>query len=358
MPQDTINVNLIENKVKLNDVGYYNPLLIYKSDCLSKGHFVLNITEFAESIASIGLVKEFSSDETQKKTAETQRTLLTNRFSSFFTSEGLRSVDFYIYQDIKEVVKFLQKHVHTFVVFLEEPSEDSLRSNCEALESLSRFVLLPTKSKDLPKGLKDKNAGKLDGVILVYVNDNDDLHLKFVSKYLHQASIFHSVNPYGITVKANPIYDASLISSLRKNNINFYSLLNETGRDGVLAFKEGVDLAGNAIDEAFTYHLLRTEATRELIRIWSRNNRQNSKLSQLKIGEGNNVYTAGLECLFKGFTDSGLIVSFSNIKLELKASSGLALNLSIRVKYNDSFKSVVLNISSDDINDYLKREVV
>ncbi|WLT67916.1 DUF787 family protein [Borrelia sp. RT1S] len=210
----------------------------------------------------------------------------------------------------------------------------------------------------MPKGLKDRSSSELDGLILVYVKDNDDLHLKFISQYLHQASIFHSVNPYGLTLKASPIYDASLISALRGNNINFYSLLNETGRDGVLAFKEGVDLAGNAIDEAFTYYLLRTEATRELIRIWSRNNRQNSKLSQLKVGDGNNAYTAGLECLFKGFTDAGLIVSFSDIKLELKASNGLALNLSIRVKYNDSFKSVVLDITSDDINDYLKREAV
>ncbi|UGQ16787.1 DUF787 family protein [Borrelia sp. RT5S] len=358
MPQDTIKVNLIENKVKLNNVGYYNPLLIYKSDCLSKGHFVLNISNYKESIASIELRQEYSSDETRKKTAETQRTLLAGKFSSLFASEGLRSVDLYIYQDIKEATKFLGEHVHTFVVFIEEPAEGSLKGDCEALRGLARFIVLPTKGKDLPKGLKDRSSSELDGVILVYVKDNDDLHLKFISQYLHQASIFHSVNPYGLTLKASPIYDASLISALRRNNINFYSLLNETGRDGVLAFKEGVDLAGNAIDEAFTYYLLRTEATRELIRIWSRNNRQNSKLSQLKVGDGNNAYTAGLECLFKGFTDAGLIVSFSDIKLELKASNGLALNLSIRVKYNDSFKSVVLDITSDDINDYLKREAV
>ncbi|AYE36827.1 hypothetical protein DB313_04835 (plasmid) [Borrelia turcica IST7] len=358
MPQDTINVNLIENKVKLNDVGYYNPLLIYKSDCLSEGHFVLNVSGFKDSIASLKLRQEISSDESRKKTAETQRTLLAKSFSALFASEGLKSVDFYIYKDIKEVAKYLREHVHTFVVFVDEVADDALKSDFEALEGLSKFMVLSTKSKDLPKELKDKNASELDGVILVYVGDNEHLHLKFVSKYLHQASIFHSVNPYGITLKANPIYDATLISSLRKNNINFYSLLNETGRDGVLAFKEGVDVAGNPIDEAFTYHLLKTEATRELIRIWSRNNRQNSKLSQLKVKEGNNAYTAGLECLFKGFRDAGLIVSFSDIKLELKASSGLALDLSIRVKYNDSFKSVILNISSDDINDYLKKEAV
>ncbi|WLT67915.1 DUF787 family protein [Borrelia sp. RT1S] len=151
MPQDTIKVNLIENKVKLNNVGYYNPLLIYKSDCLSKGHFVLNISNYKESIASIGLRQEYNSDETRKKTAETQRTLLAGKFSSLFASEGLRSVDLYIYQDIKEVTKFLDEHVHTFVVFIEEVAEGSLKSDCEALRGLLGLLYCQLRVRICPR---------------------------------------------------------------------------------------------------------------------------------------------------------------------------------------------------------------
>ncbi|WP_210376395.1 DUF787 family protein, partial [Borreliella burgdorferi] len=67
------------------------------------------------------------------------------------------------------------------------------------------------------------------------------------------------------------LVDDTVIGKLRTAKINFYSLLNETGLDGVPAFKEGVDLAGSAIDEQFTYHYIKNEAIIELIRIWNKN---------------------------------------------------------------------------------------
>ncbi|WP_445436440.1 DUF787 family protein [Candidatus Borreliella tachyglossi] len=356
MPQDTINVNLIDSAVKPNSISYCSPLLIYKSDVLSEGHLVLNTSSFKENIEELPKAKDLVSEDHQKaKIILEQKTFLATSCSDFFGEAGLGSLSLYIYKDIKNLVAYLEKHAHTFVVFVDKV-EETLKSDYEAIKALVQFSVFASKTKELPDFLKKKVASQRDGIIVVYVND-DNLHLKFISKYLHQASIFQSVNPYGITLKGNPIYDANLISALRKDNINFYSLLNETGRDGVLALKEGVDFAGNPIDEVFTYYVLKTEATRELIRIWNRNNRQNSKLSALNIEDGKpNAYTAGLECLFKEFKERGLIVSYGDIKLKIVTTNGLGLNLSIRVKYNDSFKSVVLNISSDDINDYLRGE--
>ncbi|AHH04015.1 Hypothetical protein BHY_1064 (plasmid) [Borrelia nietonii YOR] len=357
MPQDTINVNLIEDTVKLDSIGYYNPLLIYKSDVLSEGHFVLSVASFKETLESIEVKGEFKSDEDKIKLATTQREFLSKSFSDFFSEDGLKSFNFSIYKDKKFIVQFLKKNIHPFVVFV-EPVREMFKADYDAVKGFSKFVLFSTKFHRLPEFLEAIPVSQRDGAIFMYDSGNDNLHLKFAAKYLHEASIFHATNPYGITLRSKPIYDGTLINDLRRDNINFYSLLNETGHDGVLAFKEGVDCSGSPIDEAFTYYLLKNESTRELIRIWNRNNRQNSKLSQLKFADGRpNAYTAGLECLFKEFKERGLIVSFGDIKFGLKADNVLGLSLSIRIKYNDSFKSVVLNISSDDINDYLRREV-
>lgn len=133
------------------------------------------------------------------------------------------------------------------------------------------------------------------------------MHLKFISAYLHQASIFHSVNPYGMPLAAVPLLDDTAIGKLRDAKINFYSLLNETGLDGISAFKEGVGLSGKAIDELFTYHYIKNEAIVVFIRIWNKNNRQNSKLSALQLGGArDNAYTSAIECLVKKSIDRGL----------------------------------------------------
>ncbi|WP_024653714.1 DUF787 family protein [Borrelia persica] len=357
MPQDTINVNLIEDSVKLTSIGYYSPLLIYKSDVLSKGHFVLTGGSFQDTLTSIKVKDEVKVDEVKVKLATDQIEFLIKSSSDFFNEEGLKSFDLFIYKNIKDVVSFLKKNIYAFVVFVDTLKEN-FKSEWDLVKSFVKFVVFLTDLNRLPEFLEVLPLDQRDGVILIYDSGHDNLHLKFIAKYLYEASIFHSVNPYGMTLRSNPIYDPTLIDSLRRNNINFYSLLNETGRDGVFAFKEAVDCSSMPIDEAFTYYLLKNESTRELIRIWNHNNRQNSKLGELKFADGRpNAYTAGLECLFKEFKERGLVVSFSDIKFTLKKDNILGLNLSISVKYNDSFKSVVLNISSSDINDYLRREV-
>ncbi|APR65359.1 DUF787 family protein (plasmid) [Borrelia anserina] len=356
MPQDTISVNLIEDTVKLDSIGYYNPLLIYKSEVFKEGHFVLDVSSFRKTLESIEIKQKFKADEDKRKVASEEYEFLSASCSDFFAEGGLKSFDFFIYRDIKVVVEFLTKNIHPFVVFVNSLQENFAEA-CNLVKGIAKFVVFSTKLKILPEFLDVLPVSQRDGVILMYDSGSDNLHLKFIAKYLHEANIFHATNPYGMTLRSKPVYDATLISELRRNNINFYSLLNETGRDGVLAFKEGVDCAGRSIDEMFTYYLLKNEATRELIHIWNGNNRQNSKLSQLKFSDGKpNAYTAGLECLFKEFKERGLIVSFGDIKFGLKADNVLGLSLSIRIKYNDSFKSVVLNIGSDDINDYLRRE--
>ncbi|ASQ29661.1 hypothetical protein CDQ96_04445 (plasmid) [Borrelia miyamotoi] len=356
MPQDTISVNLIEDTIRLERIGYYNPLLIYKSDILSEGNFIFNISNFEESINSLAIRQDLESDA-KKSIAVSQREFLLASSNNFFEVGGLRAFNLCIYEDIGTVIEFLKKNIYPFVAFIDDIKED-FALDYNAIKSLTKFIVFSIKSKNLPNFLESMPPVQRDGIIIAYDKYNDNLHLKFTAKYLHEASIFHAVNPYGMTFKTKPIYDATLINELRKNNINFYSLLNETGRDGVLAFKEGVDLSGMPIDEAFTYYLLKNESTRELIRIWNSNNRQNSKLSQLRFKEGKfNAYTAGLECLFKEFKERGLIISFGDIRFKLKADDVLGLGLSIRIKYNDSFKSVILNINSDDIKDYLRKEI-
>ncbi|UPA12650.1 DUF787 family protein [Borrelia venezuelensis] len=358
MPQDTISVNLIEDTVRLHSIGYYNPLLIYKSEVLNEGHFVVSVSSSKETLKSVGIREEFEASAEHVNLAIVEREFLAQSFSDFFNSEGLRSFNLYLYKDINTIVEFLKKNIYPFVVFIEMLRE-IFKRDFDKISELTKFVVFSTNIDRLPEFIEVLPVSQRDKAILIYDSGEDNLHLKFMAKYLHEASIFHATNPYGMTLRAKPIYDATLISHLRRSNINFYSLLNETGRDGVLAFKEGVDCSGGPIDESFTYYLLKNESTRELIRIWNRNNRQNSKLSQLKFADGRpNAYTAGLECLFKEFKERGLIVSFGDIKFGLKADNALGLSLSIRIKYNDSFKSVVLNISSDDINDYLRKEAV
>ncbi|MCD2372322.1 DUF787 family protein, partial [Borreliella burgdorferi] len=174
----------------------------------------------------------------------------------------------------------------------------------------------------------DKSNTEKERNIVVYSNNKDNLHLKFVSQYLHQASISHSVNPYGMSLAAKPLVDDTVIGKLRTAKINFYSLLNETGLDGMPAFKEGVDLAGSAIDEQFTYHYIKNEAIIELIRIWNKNNRQNSKLSALQLsGARDNAYTSAIECLLKRFVDRGLIIQYKNLNLTISPTPQLKLEL-------------------------------
>ncbi|PRR36837.1 DUF787 family protein [Borreliella burgdorferi] len=354
MPKDTISVSFVQNRLAFNNVNYYNPLLIYKSNVLASKHLALSVTNLQDLLEKLEMQKAQESDSSKKKIAEEQLSALKKSMSDFFGQDGLKSVDFYVYNQIKEIKDFLKSNLHPFVVFVNQ-AEDVISSDFEEIRKICNFIVISTKDANLPDFLKGKDKSELKNIIAVYAG-KQNLHLKFTAAYLHQASIFHAVNPYGMILNAVPVYDDSLIDSLRKTNINFYSLLNETGNDGILAFKEGVSLSGDPIDETFTLFYIKNEAIKELIRIWNKNNRANSKLGSLNL-DGNlpNEYTAGLECFFHELKQKGLIVSYKEIKLKINSSEGLSLSLEVALKYNDSFNGVNLIITTQEINEYLRR---
>ncbi|MCD2319932.1 DUF787 family protein, partial [Borreliella burgdorferi] len=91
----------------------------------------------------------------------------------------------------------------------------------------------------------------------------------------------------------------------------------------------------------------------ELIRIWNKNNRQNSKLSALQLsGARDNAYTSAIECLLKRFVDRGLIIEYKNLSLTLSPTPQLKLELSVNITYNFSINAVALVITTQDIVDY------
>lgn len=355
MPKDTISVSLLQNRLTANNINYYSPLLIYKSNVLASKYLALSVTNFEDLVKKLEIQKSQESDSSKRKIAETELSVLQKSIGDFFSQDGLKSVDFYVYTQIKEIKDFLKSNLHPFVVFLNQ-AEDTISSDFEALRKAYNFIVISTKDSNLPNFLKEKSKSELKNIIAFY-SGNQNLHLKFAAVYLHQASIFHSVNPYAMILNASPVYDDSLIDSLRKSNINFYSLLNETGNDGILALKEGVTLSGDPIDEAFTLYYIKNESIKELIRIWNKNNRANSKLSALNLDSNlPNEYTAGLECFFHELKERGLIVSYKEIRLKINSSQGLSLSLEVALKYNESFNSVNLIITSQEINEYLRRD--
>ncbi|WP_151073929.1 MULTISPECIES: DUF787 family protein [Borreliella] len=366
MPQDTINVSLVTSRIQASKPNYYNPLLVYKAakikvnkdndDCKILS---LTVNNYEQQIETLEKDTGDSNNQFEK-----EKTLLKTAMTDFFNSseESLKSAMLFIYKDKPEKLKdYLKAHRHSFVVLINTQNDnlddDGLtvyKEDYNKFKMHSTFFVFSTK-EDSIKGIFNNGKSNADKArnIVIYSNNRDNLHLKFVSVYLHQASISHSVNPYGIPLAAVPLIDDTLITKLRTANINFYSLLNETGLDGINAFKEGVDLAGNSIDELFTYHYIKNEAIIELIRIWNKNNRQNSKLSELQLsGTRDNAYTSAIECLLKKFIDRGLIIEYKNLKLILSPTSILKLELSVNITYNFSINSVALVITSQDIVDY------
>ncbi|MCD2332799.1 DUF787 family protein, partial [Borreliella americana] len=319
----------------------------------------LNVNNYEQQIET--LEKDNGNGEPQ---FGKEKTLLKTAMSDFFNSseKSLKSAVLFIYKDKpEELKKYLKVHRHSFVVLINTQgdngnSDDGLKvykDDYSKFKMSSTFFVFSTKEQEIKELFKDKSNAEKARNIVVYSNNQDNLHLKFISQYLHQASIFHSVNPYGMQLAAEPLVDDTAITKLRTAKINFYSLLNETGLDGIPAFKEGVDLAGNPIDELFTYHYIKNEAIIELIRIWNKNNRQNSKLSALQLsGSRDNAYTSAIECMLKRFVDRGLIIGYKDLKLILSPSAQLKLELSVNITYNFSVNSVALVITSQDIVDY------
>ncbi|WP_210376228.1 DUF787 family protein, partial [Borreliella burgdorferi] len=353
-----------DSRIQASRPNYYNPLLVYKTakikvnkDAASYKILNLTVNNYEKQIET--LEKENGNGEDQ---FGKEKTLLKTAMSNFFNSseESLKSADLLIYKDKPEELKnYLKVHRHTFVVLINtegDASDDGLKiykDDYNKFKMSSTFFVFSTKEQEIKELFKDKGNTEKERNIAVYSNNKDNLHLKFISQYLHQASIFHAVNPYGMPLAATPLVDDTVIGKLRTAKINFYSLLNETGLDGVPAFKEGVDLAGGAIDEQFTYHYIKNEAIIELIRIWNKNNRQNSKLSALQLsGARDNAYTSAIECLLKRFVDRGLIIEYKNLNLTLSPTPQLKLELSVNITYNFSINAVALVITTQDIVDY------
>ncbi|AHH11524.1 DUF787 family protein (plasmid) [Borrelia coriaceae] len=370
MPQDTINVNLTRQALDIKHVNYYNPLLVYKCSKIKaeeKGSQLkvkilnLNINNFEKQINALEKDGKNGDEDFDK-----EKEYLNKAIEAFFSSrdQGLKSVKLLIYKEgteSKEIKNQLKKHRYTFVVLIntykDTNGDDGLaiyEKDYTNFKDDKHFFVFATKDSEINK-LFNSNTNSKEKIIVIHSKKEEQLHLRFISKYLHEANMFHAVNPYGLNFNGvDPITDDNEISKLRKANINFYSLLNETGLDGVKAFKEGVTLQGTAIDELFTYHYIKYELTSELIRVWNVNNRQNSKLSALQLsGEKDNAYSAAIECMLKGFIDKHIIVSYSNLKIEISPIPQLKLCLSIEITYNYSMNSVVLNITAEDIQSYI-----
>ncbi|WP_418885697.1 DUF787 family protein [Borreliella tanukii] len=364
MPENTISVSLVDSSIQANTPNYYNPLLVYKTakikvkkDAANYKTLSLTVNNYEKEIETLEKDNGNGQDQFGK-----EKTLLKTAMSNFFnsTEESLKSAVLFIYKDKPEELKnYLKAHRHSFVVLINtegDNSDDGLtvyKDDYDKFKMSSTFFVFSTKEQEIKELFKDKSNLEKERNIVIYSNNRDNLHLKFISAYLHQASIFHAVNPYGIPLAATPLLDDAAIKKLRDAKINFYSLLNETGLDGISAFKEGVDLSGKAIDELFTYHYIKNEAIVELIRIWNKNNRQNSKLSALQLsGVRDNAYTSAIECLLKRFIDRGLLVKYKDLNLTLSGTKQLKLELSVNITYNFSINDVALVITTQDIVDY------
>ncbi|UPA18656.1 DUF787 family protein [Borrelia puertoricensis] len=369
MPQDTISVNLINNKVHNTTINYYSPLLVYKTLKInvnkdSANYKVLNLTinNYEKQIEALEKENGNGQDEFTK-----EKELLKNAMSDFFNSPSvaLKSAMLFIYKDKPETIKtYLKTHRHSFVVLINTYDKDNngddglvvYKDDYLKFKMPDTFFVFSTKESEIKEIFKDKSSLEKTNNIAIYSNKRDNLHLKFTAKYLYEACMFHSVNPYGMNLAARPLVDDEVITKLRDANINFYAYLNETGLERVSAFKEGVDLAGNPIDQLFTYQYIKQEAIIELIRVWNINNRQNSKLSRLQLsGAKDNAYTSAIECLLKRYIERGLIVSYSNLNIILSPSPQLKLELTIDITYNYSINSLSFIITTKDITDYLNK---
>ncbi|ATQ20318.2 DUF787 family protein [Borrelia miyamotoi] len=369
MPQDTINVNLINETLDIKHVNYYAPLLVYKCAKIKVEStspkikiLNLNINNFEKQINTLEKEGSNGEDEFNKEKA-----YLTKGIGSFFSSgdTGLRSVKLLIYKDSNEskaIKTELIQNRNTFVTLINTYANNSdggdgltvYKDDYTHFKDDKHFFVFATKESEI-KELFNNGSNAKSRIIVIHSKADEHLHLRFISRYLHEASILHSTNPYGLKFSGiNPITEDDTISKLRSANINFYTLLNETGLDGIHAFKEGVTLSGKPIDELFTYDYIKYELTSKLIRVWNANNRANSKLSALQLdGKRDSAYTTTLECTLKNFIDKGIIVAYDSLSIKINPSPNLKLELSVGIIYNFSMNSVTLNITSKDIEDYL-----
>ncbi|WP_210379736.1 DUF787 family protein, partial [Borreliella garinii] len=145
-----------------------------------------------------------------------EKALLKTAMSDFFNSseESLKSAVLFIYKDKPEKLKkYLKEHRHSFVVLINTQSDNGdsddgltvYKDDYDKFKMISTFFVFSTK-EDSIKGIFNNGKSNADKTrnIVVYSSNKDNLHLKFISAYLHQASISHSVNPYGMPLAAVP----------------------------------------------------------------------------------------------------------------------------------------------------------
>ncbi|ACH93991.1 DUF787 family protein [Borrelia duttonii] len=368
MPSDTISVNLTHSRLDLNQVSYYTPLLVYKCakiklNTVSPKNKILylNINDYEKAIGALEKEGNNGDDE-----FNAEKEYLKQAIQSFFAEDdkGLRAVTLAIYKDTAEakgIKELFKRSRNSFIVFINTYASNNdggdgltiYKDDYVNFKDPAHFFVFATKESEVKELFKNGSNSK-SKIIVIHSKGTQQLHLRFVSKYLHEASMFHAVNPYGLTFSGiNPITNSEEITKLRQANINFYSHLNESGLDGFPAFKEGICLDSSPIDEIFTYDYIKYEFIAELIRIWNLNNRQNSKLSALQLsGQRDTAYSAAIACKLKEFVDAGIIVSYSKLKIQISSSAALKLFLSLSITYNYSMKGVVLNITTQDIQSY------
>ncbi|ACH94020.1 DUF787 family protein [Borrelia duttonii] len=316
MPSDTISVNLTHSRLDLNQVSYYTPLLIYKCSKIKLNTaspknkiLYLNINDYEKAIGALEKEGNNGNDEFNN-----EKEYLKQAIQSFFAEDdkGLRAVTLAIYKDTAEakgIKELFKRSRNSFIVFINTYASNNdggdgltiYKDDYANFKDPAHFFVFVTKESEVKELFKNGSNSK-SKIIVIHSKGTQQLHLRFVSKYLH---------------------------------------------------KEGICLDSSPIDEIFTYDYIKYEFIAELIRIWNLNNRQNSKLSALQLsGQRDTAYSAAISCKLKEFVDAGIIVSYSKLKIQISSSASLKLFLSLSITYNYSMKGVVLNITTQDIQSY------
>lgn len=373
MPRRTFDVHLKVDRAIFKTQEYYRPVLVYLTSKIKIKNttnkfdlYGLNIYNYTSILDT--LEKNNGNDDEFNPEKEG----LVESLTAFFSAgdNGLKSVILIIYQEeagSKKIPEFLNEEANYFTVFLNTFKKDDssggdgltiYKDHFKNFEKVKdRFFVFATKEDEIKELFKNGNSAK-DRIIVFHSKGSEHIHLRFISKYLHQASIFHAVNAYGIHFSGvSTLKDDTVIGKLRKANINFYAQANEDDLYSEGMVKEGVTLDGMPIDEIFTYDYIKHECMRLIISVWNKNFRQNSKLSHAQLtGARDNAYTSAIDTLLLSFKQRYLIVDYERLSFIITPSNNqLKYILEVRITYNASINSVLLNISTEDASTYISR---
>lgn len=373
MPRRTFDVHLKVDRTIYKTQEYYRPILIYltskikiKNTTNKYDLYGLNIYNYFNMLEAL----EKKNGDDDEFNAEKDG--LVQAMSAFFSAgdNGLRSANLIIYEEqagAQKIPEYLNEEANYFTVFINTFKKDD-NSGGDGLtiykdhfnhfeRAKDRFFIFATKEDEIKELFKNGNKPK-DRVIVFHSRGDEYIHLRFVAKYLYEASIYHAVNAYGIHFSGvTTLKDSTVIDKLRKANINFYAQANEDDLYSPGMTKEGVTLSGMSIDETFTYDYIKHECMRLLMTVWNNNFRQNSKLSSAQLeGTRDNVYTAAIDTLLLRFKQRNLIVDYERLSFIISpANNALKYILEVRITYDASVNSVLLNISTEDASTYVTR---